>query len=514
MYRLRGRRSYPRWLLSRELPRVAVSACAATSACSSSVASVDKKIQVVRLVQQSWSQVPVKQRLRTLREFRHLLAVEADGLAGLISPNLPRTRADTLSAEVLPLADAVRFLELKADEMLAPQKLSKRFRPLWLRGVHVHVQRDPWGVVLVIGPSNYPLFLPAVQAIQALVAGNAVFWKPGTGGATVASAIAQLLMRAGLPAGLINVTDESADAAQELIAAGVDKIVMTGSETSGRAVLTAAAEHLTPATVELSGCDAMFVLRDATISRGVDALLFGLRFNGSGTCIAPRRIFLHREIAEEFKRELIARIGSVPPAAANLRTSALVDHLIQDALAKGAALLTERRVDERLLSPVVLYEARPEMKVMQTDVFAPIAGLCIFDTEREALALAGECKYALGATVFGSPRNAFAFARNIAGGIVVINDMIAPTADPRISFGGRQDSGFGKSRGAEGLLEMTSSKTLVLQTAKRLRHLEAPHPQARELFSGFLKCMHGRGWGFRARSLFELGKTLAKKSES
>ncbi len=96
----------------------------------------------------------------------------------------------------------------------------------------------------------------------------------------------------------------------------------------------------------------------------------------------------------------------------------------------------------------------------------------------------------------------------------MINDMIAPTADPRISFGGRHRSGFGKSRGPEGLLEMTISKTIVQQTSKRLRHLEPPHAHAREIFSGFLKCVHGRGFAFRARSLFKLGTALTNNSIS
>ncbi len=473
-----------------------------------------QQLHVARSAQKSWAQQSLKQRLLMLRKCRHLLASEALEIASLVSSHLTRAKADTLSAEVLPLAEAIRFLELEAPGLLKPTRIANRARPLWLPGLQLQVQRDPWGVVLVIGPSNYPLLLPGVQTVQALAAGNAVFWKPGTGGAPVARAMADLLIRAGLPDGLLTVTSESKSAAEELLQTGVDKVVLTGSESSGRAVLKLAAERLTPVTAELSGCDAMFVLDSADLSRSVDALLFGLRLNGSGTCIAPRRIFLSPQIEKSFKRQLLAKLPSVPPVPVNARTSALVSELVRDAIDLGATLLVSSSVAADTMAPVVLDGAKPEMRVMRTDVFAPIVSLCTFKSQDEALALAEDCPYALGATVFGATPAATSFAKRVKAGLVVVNDMIAPTADPRISFGGRGRSGFGKTRGAEGLLEMTVSKTVAVQTAKRLRHLEAPHRHALHIFSGFLKSVHGAGLGFRVRGLWALGKTLAGKSES
>ena len=216
-------------------------------------------LQSGRLAQQEWAKSPIRERLGVLRRFRHLLAAGGSKVAGAIDQRLGRTVADTLTAEVLPLAEAVRYLERRAGSLLRPMPVSKADRPAWLPGVQLNLQRDPWGVVLVIGPANYPLFLPGVQTVQALVAGNAVIWKPGTGGAGVAHAIAALLTQAGLPQGLLTVTDESAETAQRYLDAGVDKVVLTGSETSGKALLRKTAETLTPATVELSGCDPVFV---------------------------------------------------------------------------------------------------------------------------------------------------------------------------------------------------------------------------------------------------------------
>ncbi len=467
-------------------------------------------LQAVRQGQRAWSHLRIAQRLGVLRRFRNLLATEGSSLAKLVSPHLTRTLPDTLTAEVLPLAEAVRYLERRAPTLLRPLRVNKADRPAWLRGVELEVQRDPWGVVLVIGPANYPLFLPGVQTVQALAAGNAVIWKPGVGGATIAHATAALLKCAGLPEGLLTVTDESPEAAQKYLDIGVDKVVLTGSGASGKAVLRKAAETLTPPTVELSGCDAAFVLSDANIGRAVDALVFGLRLNGSGTCIAPRRVFLHRDIAASFKGQLLERLETAEAISVPNRVLDLVGSLVANALEHHANLLTPDYDASGLLRPVCIDEATPEMLCMRTDVPAPLLSLATVSDDDSALTLAGACPYALGATVFGERKHAEAFARQVSAGIVVVNDMIVPTADPRISFGGRGHSGFGKSRGPEGLLEMTVSKTIAVQRAGRLRHLEPPHPRGAELFAAYLHLVHGRGLHHRARALAALWGAITK----
>ncbi len=415
-----------------------------------------------------------------------------------------------MTAEVLPLAEAVRFLERRAPSLLRSFRVGKADRPVWLNGVQLEVHRDPFGVVLVIGPANYPIFLPGVQAAQALAAGNAVIWKPGTGGAPAARALAALLMRAGLPEGVLTVTDESTEVAQAYLDAGIDKVVLTGSERAGKALLRKTAETLTPATVELSGCDAVFVLADADLTRAIDAILFGLRLNGSGTCIAPRRVFLHKSIAAAFKRQLLEHLGTAAVIPVPSRVAHLVEDLVADALEYKAKLLTPGYKLGNSMRPVCIDEATPEMQCMRTDVPAPVLSLLTVPDDQTALRLACACPYALGATVFGERTHAEVFARQLSAGIVVVNDMIVPTADPRISFGGRGRSGFGKTRGPEGLLEMTVSKTIAVQSARRLRHLEPPHPRGAELFAAYLHLVHGRGLNARARALAALCSAMTK----
>ena len=265
---------------------------------------VEQAIASARVAQQAWSARDVTERLRIIRRARPLIAEEALSLAEAANRIRQRPLHEILSAEVLPLADACRFLERESERILQTRRFGSRGRPLWLFQVSSELRRDPHGIVLIVGPGNYPLFLPAVQTLQALVAGNAILLKPGVGGSCAATAFADLLRRAGAPPNLIQVLPESPTAAQAAIAFGVDKVVFTGSATTGQAVLAQCAQRLTPATVELSGCDAMFVRADADIELVVRAIRFGLRLNNGATCIAPRRVFVNRTLAAELENRL------------------------------------------------------------------------------------------------------------------------------------------------------------------------------------------------------------------
>lgn len=407
-------------------------------------------LALARRQQAQWAATPLRERLRRIRHARVALAESSRDLLELFPPELNRTHVDTLTAELMPLADACRFLELEAERVLQPEVLSARARPLLQRGVTIEVRREPLGVVLVIGPANYPLFLPAVQTLQALAAGNAVVWKPGRGGKPVADAFALILGSAKMPRNLVTVVDDSVDTATEWLGAGVDKIVLTGSVESGRAVLEQAAEQITPAIVELSGCDALIVDATADLKRAASALAFGLRLNHGFTCIAPRRLLVHIAVAHEF----------------------------ESALAEAGA---------RDL----------EMPAMLT-----------YSSEDEAVALVNRNAHALGASVFASETRAKRLARRLQCGVVVVNDVIVPTADPRLPFGGRKLSGYGTTRGAEGLLQMTVPKAIATQRAKRLRHLEPVPEAAASLFLEYMATVHASSWRKRVQSLQRLAKVV------
>lgn len=397
-----------------------------------------------REAQAEWSARPVAERLRVLRALRHRIAERCEELVRACG----RSAAEVLSSEVVPLADACRFLEREASPLLAPRRLGAEGRPVWLRGVDVELRREPFGLVLIIAPSNYPLFLPGVQTLQALAAGNAVLWKPGRGGLAAALAFAGLALEAGLDPRLLTVLPEAPDAARDAIASGVDKVVLTGSAATGREVLPELARRLVPAIAELSGHDALFVLPGADLDRVARAIRFGLELNGGATCIAPRRVF----VPHAFAAGLEAR-------------------------------LTELAV------PAISVTAVVDME--------------------QALAETARCPYALGASVFGPEAAARELAGRVRAGVVVINDVIVPTADPRLPFGGRGESGFGVTRGAEGLLELTAIKAVAVRRGRWLPHLDDRQPEDGDLFRAWLAAAHAGTLRGRLQGIIDVFRTAA-----
>jgi acyl-CoA reductase-like NAD-dependent aldehyde dehydrogenase len=368
-------------------------------------------------------------------------------------------------------------------------------------------------VVLIMAPSNYPLLLPGVQLAQALVAGNAVLLKPGAGGLAAALMLQQLLLLAGLDAALLQVLPEAPEAAMQAMARGVDHVVLTGSAETGTRVLASLAPHLTPATLELSGCDAAFVQSHANLELAVSALEFSLRLNGGATCIAPRRVFVDDALAQALEPRLVERVGAL--AASTVQPGALqaARQLVQQACQGGARLLCGGFEDDTHMRPVVLADVTPDMAVLRTEVMVPMLCLMRVADDATALQMAERCPYALGAVVFGPEARARELAARVRAGVVVINDVIVPTADPRLPFGGLGRSGYGVTRGAEGLLEMTAIKALSVRRGRWRPHYDPPQPGCAELFCAYLQAVHGASWRQRLAAMWRGLRALIQHND-
>ena len=468
---------------------------------------------VMRHAQTGWAVSGLRQRLSVVRRFRHLLAAQAEVVAQAADQGGRRPHAETLTAEIIPLAEACKFLEREARSILAPRQIGGRHRPLWLGGVTSEIRREPFGLVLVIVPSNYPIFLPGVQVLQALAAGNAVLLKPGVGGTPAAEALQRLLALAGLPPSLLRVLPEVPEAAQLAISAGVDKVFFTGSAATGAKILADLAPRAIPSAMELSGCDAVIVRADADLDLAVRAAVFGLRLNAGETCIAPRRVFVARSVATEFEGRLtqaLAARGAAPIAPA--ARERLLPLLLQ-ALRAGAHLLAGKiQPGGAIIGPVVLAGAKPSLPLLREDIFAPLLTILTVADDDEAVAFANDCPYALGATIFTRDEYAaHALAAQLQVGVVIINDLIAPTADARLPFGGRKLSGFGLTRGVEGLLEMTTTKVVTRRSGKWRPHLDEPQAGDADLFRAYLAAAHGSDWRARFGGLRQLVRLLVKR---
>ena len=470
-----------------------------------------------RIAQSKWAAQPVPQRLLLFRKLRALIAQNSLQLADTTARLRRRPVAESLTVEVLPLAEACLFLEREASRLLAPRRLSSWTRPLWLAGVATEIHREPLGVVLIIGPGNYPLLLPGVQVLQALAAGNAVLIKPAPGCSAPMLGLLEMIVTAGFDPALCTLLPETTEAAQAALAADIDKVLFTGSATTGEKILAQLAPRLLPATLELSGCDAVLVRADADLDLTVRALAFGLRLNAGETCMAPRRVFVHRSIATELEGRLAKFFSGwndqaiLPSSAANkLRP------LLEEALAAGAHLVTGTiHRDGSIRTPLILAGVSPLLRVLREDVFASVLSLVTIADDNEAVARANDCPYALGASIFTRHEAAGRrLATQLNVGVVSLNDVIVPTGDARVPFGGRKRSGYGLTRGVEGLLELTVPKVVTISRSKFRPALDAPQPGDEWLFISYLQFTHGLGWKSRARALFQLLRRLVARGKS
>ena len=441
--------------------------------------TVSAQVASCRRAQLAWATRPIRDRLRLVRSLRHSLVDAADELTAAIHSELGRPPHEALASDVLPFADACRFLEREAERLLKPRKVSLRSRPIWLWGQRDTIHRRPHGVVGIIGTWNYPVFLNGVQMAQALVAGNGVVWKPSEVSTASAPVLHSLFIGAGFPSDLVQLLPGAREFGPALADADVDHVVFTGSAATGQKLAAKLGERLVSSTLELSGCDAMFVLPDADVDMAAKAAWFGMTANNGQTCIAVRRAFVPREVYPAFFESLQKQVAAAAPPA-----------------------------DARTTVPRVVMDATPSMALAREDCFAPLLAVLPVRDADDALSQVEKCAYSLGASVFtADPSRAAELAGRVRSGMLTVNDVIAPTAHPATPFGGRGRSGWGVTQGPDGLIAMTVPQVVSVRGGKFRPHYEpmgdADGPTA-QMARGLLAWCHGRTMGVRWNGFWRL----------
>jgi acyl-CoA reductase-like NAD-dependent aldehyde dehydrogenase len=493
----------------------------------------------------AWARLSVRDRLRRVRALRGLLVTRADDICAAVRADIARPEVEVLGSEILATAAALKYLEKHAAKLLAPRRVSWWDQPTWLMGNRDVIHHRPWGVVGVIGTWNYPMFLNVGQIVQALVAGNAVLWKPSEVVPRTAELTKELFREAGFPAELLQVLPGTREAGPQLAETDVDHIVFTGSDTVGRKLAARLGERLVPSTLELSGCDAMFVLADADIEMAARGAWFGLTINRGQTCIAVRRIFVQREKFAAFAAALAPLVCPEPLGLVMESQKAQADRLIDDALKRGATALRnptpqppplgEGEKDLPDSSPLPFREevglagsgqggvglgsspALPPTFLLNTPTgaaicreacFAPVAAVIPFDTVEEAVSLAKQSPFGLAASIFtANTEKAQELAALVPAGHVTINDVLAPTGHPATPFGGRGASGWGTTQGADGLLAMTTPQAVTVHKGTFRPHFDEaaePDPATATILRGLLAWTHARGVRAKMRGLWEM----------
>ncbi|NUM56714.1 MAG: aldehyde dehydrogenase family protein [Candidatus Hydrogenedentes bacterium] len=412
-----------------------------------------------RHAQQRWAQVPINERLRRVRAFRHELVDASRRICKTIAGDVGKRYDETLVAEVLPLAQECRFLEANARRILRPRKSPLRTRPILLWGQRDVTFRRPRGVVAVIGTWNLPMAINVVPILHALTAGNAVLFKPSEVAPRTGELIADLIARAGFPDGLFQLLPASRDAGPQLAEADIDHVAFTGSSTTGRVLASTLGRRLVTSTLELSGCDLLLLLEDGNVPLAARGAWFGATANAGQACVGTRRAFVPRSLLEPFLDALVPLVECAAPVPLILSAQVkLADRLIADALGHGARLIRREGVEpaDGHVQPAALVQPAPDTLACREAYFVPLLTVVPYDTVEQALAWDAECSYSLAASVFTADvARARTVATRLRCGVVHVNDVIIPMAHPATSFGGSGASGWGRTKGVEGLLEMT-----------------------------------------------------------
>jgi aldehyde dehydrogenase (NAD+) len=473
----------------------------------------EAEVITAREAQHQWSQWPISRRLQLVRRLRQQLVEQRQKLWQAVAADVGRGVSEVIGSELLPAASACRFLERQASRLLAPQRLRWRDRPLWLGLGRDVVYRRPRGVVAVIGTWNYPLFLNFVPIVQALTAGNAVVWKPSEHAPRTAIALAQLFYDAGFPSQLLQVLPATREAGPLLLEANIDLVLFTGSEAVGQQIARRLGERLIPSILELSGCDPLWVLADSDVALAARAAWFGTVTNRGQTCIAVRRIFVHRTVAEQFRQEL-TKLLSTAYGYPSYQLQLPEQHqrywqLREDALRCGAEILMiPTAASATDCPPAFLWNVSNDAAVLHESYFAPLAAVVLFDDLEQALALARRCRFGLGAAVFShNTAQAERLAALLPAGQVCINDVLAPAAHPATPFGGRGASGWGVTQGSEGLLALTIPQVVSVRYGQFRPHYDEliqPTANTAELLEGLLRCSYGGRWSERWRGWWQM----------
>ncbi|WP_394553057.1 aldehyde dehydrogenase family protein [Agromyces sp. MMS24-JH15] len=464
-------------------------------------AEVDAAVASARDAARWWRDQGFAGRRKHLQAWKTAIADDARGLAAVISRETGKTPDDALLEVVLTLTH-LDWASKHAGTVLKRRKVASGLASY---NQSASVGYEPYGVVGVIGPWNYPFYTPMGSIGYAIAAGNAIVFKPSELTPATARWIEDAWTRAvpGHPVFRVVIGDGATGEA--LARAAVDKLAFTGSARTARRVMAVAAERLTPIVVEAGGKDAMIVARDADLEQAVSFAVFGAMGNAGQTCAGVERIYVEEPVADEFTRRLVEAAGRLAPgpdATSSYgpmtlgRQSEVVAGHIADALEHGAtaALGGPESVEGGYVRPVVLCDVPEDSAAMREETFGPVVAVNRVRDLDDAVARTNDTTYGLTTSIFTKDiARARVLADRLRTGAVTVNSVLGFAGIPSLPFGGRGDSGFGRIHGADGLREFSVVKSLAVQTSKPMLDLLRMDRSARDLrlTERMLHVLHG-----------------------
>ena len=427
-----------------------------------------------RKAQQIWASWSLKKRMKVLSTFHGLLIENYETVVDLMQVETGKARRMDFEEVCDVLMTTSHYLKV------APRVLKERKHggvvPIVSTSTEVHV---PKGVVALISPWNFPFAISLSDQMPALLAGNGVVLKPDNKSTLCVSFGIELLYKAGVPAGLIQIVCGEGPDIGSAIVENADFVMFTGSTATGRVIGALAGQNLIDCTLELGGKNPLIVLEDANLEETVAGAMFGTFLNAGQACMHIERIYVPRKLEAEFTRRFVAEVEKIRVGAAydygpqmgGLISSVALDRVqshVEDAVSKGATVLTGGKARPDLgptfFDPTVLSGVTKDMVHGTQETFGPVVSIYTYDTVDEAVELANDTDYGLNASVWGSDlKKAEAVGRRIQSGGININDGLACSyASKATPSGGFKNSGVGARHGDYGLLKYTDIQNVAV----------------------------------------------------
>jgi succinate-semialdehyde dehydrogenase/glutarate-semialdehyde dehydrogenase len=463
---------------------------------------VRKAVEIARAAQPAWASLSFRERGRFVLRAREIVLAQVDEIGKLISTETGKPVPEAISMEVVPTLDLMYYFARNTARLLTPQKLDLGLYNLMARSSTIVYK--PVGVVGIISPWNFPWATPLDEVVMAVMAGNTVVLKPSELTPLSVLKVAEVFSQAEFPAGVLTVVTGDGSTGAALIEAGPDKIMFTGSVETGKKVAEAAAKHLLPTVLELGGKDPMIVLDDANITNAAKAALWGAFANAGQCCASIERCYVHESIASQFIDEVVRQtrlLRNGQPteevevgAMTSERQLRIVEDHISDAVARGAEVRVggHRRQDGGgwFHEPTVVTNVDHSMKLMVEETFGPVLPITTFKTDQEAIRLANDTEFGLTASVFTSNiARGRRVAEQIEAGTVMVNEVVYTHALAQTPWGGVKQSGYGRTHGRLGLLEMVTPRHIHLNRTPFIPDLWwfRYTPVAADLFRGLAR---------------------------
>ena len=485
---------------------------------------VARIVTLARAAQREWANVPIRERCRRLHKLRECIMASRNELADTVVAESGKPRVEALFADLFVALDSAEYWSKNAAAMLRAERVPHH--SIAAKAKSGLVVYEPLGVIGIISSWNYPLAIPLSQVIPAVAAGNAAVCKTSDFTPRCGALIEKLFREAGFPQDLIAVVQGRGEVGQALIDASPDKVLFTGSVATGRRVAEACARNLTPTLLELGGKDAMIVLADADLQTASSAAVWGSYTNCGQVCLSVERLFVEQAISQRFielcvEKTRKLRLGPGNDPATDVGPLIRPQHvqrmsdLIEDAVARGAQVLCGGHprpdVGPSFFEPTVVTGVDSSMRLFQEETFGPILAIQTVKDGEEAIRRANDSPFALAASVWTTdPKKGQSIARRLRAGAVMVNDAISYFGIAEAPHGGCGASGWGRTHGRAGLLELVQMKYI---DADRLPRREKPWwyrygGEVERAADAFLQFEFSGGIGARLRNARNALKTF------